>query len=390
MDTITKILSSSDSIQGHAILTYIDVTVALTEDTLDTFINEILDNYPILKKDIVNNGTDVYLHNSHNFNKINHVKIIQESYDNFDKYINIFINQPFKHSPNWEFHYLTDSKLNKHRVYFKINHVYADGYKIIDMLTKPLKIPTISYGFKRYTNDLWNTLYYIIIGTLILIFTNIKIIFDINSASPQELSEIKETEYIKCKPFSLQSIKEVCRKYRITVNDFLYSLMIKTDYLYHFKKRQLIICCPISIQDDNIPNRIAPIFSKITNNLENNILFRHIHSLFNNYKYSIYIPIFAFFFNSVLNFFPLSFIMFFADYTSKRCDYIFTNIKGPVHNTLEDIHFLTIPKNNIIVFNIISSNDNVNLICSFNKGTIENKDRYEENIYKAYQNLTQT
>ena len=55
---------------------------------------------------------------------------------------------------------------------------------------------------------------------------------------------------------------------------------------------------------------------------------------------------------------------------------------------IEDIHFLTLAKDKEIVFNIISSNDNINIICSFKEGVIGDKKRFEECIYKAYESLS--
>jgi hypothetical protein len=48
-----------------------------------------------------------------------------------------------------------------------------------------------------------------------------------------------ETDFIICKPFPLDKIKKIAQQKNITINDFLYSLMIKTDKLYTKKNRNI-------------------------------------------------------------------------------------------------------------------------------------------------------
>jgi hypothetical protein len=84
---------------------------------------------------------------------------------------------------------------------------------------------------------------------------------------------------------------------------------------------------------------------------------------------------------------PLNITSYLYNSLIQRVDYIYSNIIGPSHDSLEDIHFLTLAKNKEIVFNIISSNDNLNIICSFKEGIIADKQRFEECIYKAYESL---
>ena len=54
---------------------------------------------------------------------------------------------------------------------------------------------------------------------------------------------------------------------------------------------------------------------------------------------------------------------------------------------LNNIHFMVTPKNTEIVYNIISSGENINLVCSFKEGVIEDVKRYEACIYEAYDSL---
>jgi hypothetical protein len=77
-----------------------------------------------------------------------------------------------------------------------------------------------------------------------------------------------------------------------------------------------------------------------------------------------------------------------------HCDYVYSNVIGPPikevnqsNVNVSNIHFLTKSKGNSIVFNIISCEDKINVICSFKTNKIKNKKRFEKCIYRAYNEL---
>jgi len=227
-----------------------------------------------------------------------------------------------------------------------------------------------------------------VIGTVILFYNFFSILLESVSLKTK-LSEVQKTDHLKCKPFKFSEIKEFSQNQKITVNDFLYSLLVKTDYLYTNVKRDIVTCSPVNISGSKYFNNIAPIVNKITNTLDNQELFKNIHNTFNSYKYSLYIPICSFILNNIVPIIPLKITSYLYNSLIQRSDYVYSNIIGPSHERLEDIHFLTLAKDKEIVFNIISSNDSINIICSFKEGVIQDKGRFEECIYKAYESLLQ-
>lgn len=384
-DTISKILSR-DSQNGYSVVSYVDINIEFTDITLEAYIQEIIDKFPILKQSIIEKDSKLFLEDDLEFNIQNHYKLIQDSSSNFDSYIDTILNSEFKTKSRWLLYYILDSEFKKYRVYFKIDHSYADGYKIIEMLMSPLKITDTSNIFKHRTTNLWNTIYYMVIGTIVLLYNFFKILFESISLTPIA-SDIQKTDTLQCKPFKLSEIKEISQKHTITVNDFLYSLLVKTDYIYTNHKRDIVTSSPLNISGSKYLNNIAPIINKITNNLENKELFQNVHDTFNSYKYSLYIPICSFILNNITNIVPLSLISYLYNSIIQRSDYVYSNIIGPIHENIEDVHFLTLAKNKEIVFNIISSNDTINIICSFKEGVIQDKDKFKESIYKAYDSL---
>jgi len=83
-DSISKILSR-DSQNGYSVLTYVDSDSKFTDISLKVFIEEIISKFPVLKQYIVEKNADVFLEDDIEFNIENHYKVIDDTYDNFDR-----------------------------------------------------------------------------------------------------------------------------------------------------------------------------------------------------------------------------------------------------------------------------------------------------------------
>lgn len=395
---VTKILSS-DANNSFSILTYLDIGKELCPVFVLNYMNAIVDDNPILKHDIVKNGDHFYLKKNNNFNVEDHV-IIKTDTEFDDDAIHSILNKPLV--PNTFLLICCINKVKKvTRIYFKINHAYTDGYGLINMLTKPILKRDHIPAFKR-TTSLIKTMYHCIIGTIVLFVMNVKLFFKIfarkrNRAEEQQQQQPNRdttTDFIVCKPFMLDKIKKIAVKHGITVNDFLYSLMIKTDRLYTKNVRNINTCSPINVSSLSSTNNMAPILNCIDNSLDGLDLVKQVNRTFNHFKYSLFIPLFSCMINAFVSCIKLDVVSFLYEEIIHNCDYIYSNVIGPpikevnesnVH--LTNIHFLTKSKGNSVVFNIISCENKINMICSFNADKIKNKKRFEKCIYRAYNEL---
>jgi hypothetical protein len=404
---VTKILSN-DANNSFSILTYLDIGKELCPVFVLNYMNAIVDDNPILKHDIVKNGDHFYLKKNNNFNVEDHVVIkhVETDDDHDHDAIHSILNKPLV--PNTFLLVCCINTVKKvTRIYFKINHAYTDGYGLINMLTKPIFKRDHIPAFKR-TTSLMKTMYHCIIGTLVLFVMNVKLFFKIftrkrNRAEeqppqppqpPQQTPPDAATEFIVCKPFMLDKIKKMAVKHGITVNDFLYSLMIKTDRLYTKNVRNINTCSPINVSSLSSTNNMAPILNCIDNSLDGLDLVKQVNRTFNHFKYSLFIPLFSCMINAFVPWINFDAVSFLYDEIIHNCDYVYSNVIGPpikevnesnVH--LTNIHFLTKSKGNSIVFNIISCENKINMICSFNANKIKNKKRFEKCIYRAYNEL---
>lgn len=385
--------------QPYDILTYIDLDVLLAESLLTSILARTVEKNKILKSYITKENDSLFLYEDTNFILKEHIEYKFESQNKFDTHIQPYLNSSFSTKSKWKILVLADTSANKSRVLFKINHAYADGYQVIKILTSIFSVSTplgqdVTQKFKRLTS-FPETIYQLFIGTILLILTNIK--FFITSVTKDLLStpipclEEQVTEYIQCKSFELQKIKEVTKKHCITVNDFLYACMIRTDYLYTQKKRNLNTVSAINVSNTTDLNNLAPLFLSVKNNLDCTTLLQETHSIFNRCKYSAFIPFFSRFLNTVTPFLSSNLINTLYNSATNNADYMYSNIIGPdldeISVPITNIYFATVAKNREIVFNIISCKDKVNIVCSFKKGRIEDKERFKSCIEEAYKSL---
>ena len=377
----------------YFILSYFDADEALSEEFLKEGLHNVLAQHPTLKKTFISQNNTIKFYDIPLFDirECFSIKYIK----NFNAYTKKIMNQPFT---EYKFNMVAciNKESNKSRVYVKIHHAYADGYKIIEMFNLFLSNnnPTILPEFKRKTE---NNIFYYIFGTIMLILINIliciKIVIQCFIHTPN--NKDKPSDYIICKSFCLDKIKNFTTKNKITVNDFLYALMVKTDQLYTNKNRLIQTMSPINVYKLNEMNNMLPIYNIINNSSDTLSLIKNVHTMFNNYKYSLYMFLLSSYTTAITYlhqyYMPFSnnVLQSFFDAIMNSSDYVYTNIIGPkiTNVQLKNIHFLINPINNEIIYNIVSYENNVNIVCSFKEGIIQDKKLFKQCIYKAYTEL---
>ena len=306
MSIVTNIISKllKEDENEASILTFCDFEQELSEEYLLNYINEIIKNNPILKQTIIKKNNQFFLCDieSFNINKCFSIKYSEKT--NFNTYIKSMLNKKLSEY-NFYMFVCINRELKKSRIFFKIHHSYADGYKLMNMLTEPLYIKKEDNkppAFKREKNML-NSIYYYTIGTVILFITTILILlknlFTFNKTNKtNKINKTNKTnvniltDYIICKSLSLDEIKQFAIENNITINDFLYALMIKTDKIYTKKERIIQTVSPINVSKLNKINNFCPILNNINNSYDNINLLEKVNNTFNNFKYSLFIPMF--------------------------------------------------------------------------------------------------
>ena len=381
------------------IITYVDYDELFTKEQIVKYMNDIITKNKILTQKIIEKNKNHYLIDETNFNIGDYYTVLNTEHSKFDNFIDGMFNIKLDTLLLWKALWCVDGNLKKTRMYFKIHHSCADGFTLINILTSPFYDVDTTYitkKLKRKTTIL-NTIYYYIIGSILLIILNIRILINniIHQLYAEENIESssfedKKNDYIICESFNLNEIKTFTKKHNITINDFLYSLMIKTDKKYRKKEKLLMIGSPINITGTkNITNSFG-LCNLIKNTQDNYTLIKNVNETFNCFKYSLYIPIISLIINNTF-FFPVIKHCIQNLYQYNSIDYVFTNMIGPPSKNFElkisNIHFVSTPINKEVIYNIISYENNINLICCFKEGVIENKDEYKKCIYETYNEI---
>jgi hypothetical protein len=360
-------------------------------------VNDVFQQNNNLHQYIIEKNNQFFLEHIDSIHIKDYCSIIYTKHTQFDTPMDTMLNDNFNTELKWKFLFCMDKDKNKSRFYFKIHHSMADGYLIIKMLTSPFQKNDLTNQFKRKTT-FFNTFYYYFIGTILLLVIHIRTFITLVFKSFKREQECvsltkRNTDYIVFKTLNLQDIKQFTKKNNITVNDFLYSLMIKTDDLYRRKEKILLTVSPMNISGTTQLNNMFPILFYTNNSYTVSNLITNVNHTFNNFKYSLFIPCLYILMNCIIPYTPLNLLSNIYTIVLDHSDYVYSNIIGPSSFFITkdikvtDIHFLTNAINREIVYNIISCNDNINIICSFKKGVIPNKDQFKQCLYKAYSTI---
>ena len=386
-NVLTKIIYKE---KCNTILTLLDLNELFDEDKFIEYLQSILKYSPNLKQVIQNKKDGYYWVDNDEFNIKNHFIIKNEKSIHFDNNTEHILNQPFLHENKWNFTILNDIEHNKSRIYVKIDHSYCDGYKLIDILTKPIfKNSYTTPKFKRSNQNIFNIIYYYIIGTILLIILYINTLYSLCTKPPITNYSNNKMMYICCGKVKIKKIKNITSKYNVTINSFLYTLMIKTWYKYS-KTKNIITISPIYV-NNNDNNNIFFVISKL-NPYKNDIeLLTYINELFNIYKFSPFIYISNLILNYILQYLPMNCYSNICNNIFGNINLTFSNMIGPSNNlknnNLKNIQYITTTKNNEVAFSLISYDNNITTNVSYKEGIITDKSQFLKCYKEAYREL---
>ena len=381
----------------HAILVYADINTVLQEEQFIDMLMRCIKKNPILNKCFINIKGNLYLEDDTSLTITDNYCIKSLKSEQFDNEAYAMLNKHLTMKKKWFCLYCFDKQENKSCILFKINHAYADGYQLMKILSAMFSVEEedITGRFKRTAPTTFNQLYYLIIGTVLLLIKTsyflckmLKNYLYANSNVNEDINKTTaHTDYVLCKTFNFDTIKSFTKRENITVNDFLYALMIKTSYLYSKKPQRIYAGTPFNVSKMSSNNNFIPIALTIKNNLDSGTLLKQVHEMFNCCKYSMFIPIANYAMNVISTYLPVSMCTSAHNFIFENIDYNYTNIICPDSNRfpiVKNARFLTTTVKKEICFNINSFGSTINIICTFKKGVVKDKQWLEECIYEAY------
>jgi len=410
---ITKIIHNNNFFD---IITYIDFKKLWSNEEMQIIFDKNIKCNKILRTNIQNIEGNLFWSQINELKYNDYITFFTDTSNNFNNYNNKILDYVFGATCKWHIFIVNDNKNNTSRIYLKISHIYSDGYSLIKMIFSLFDCDYKPPKFKREQHNIIDSLYYYIIGTIILIYINIKnavnIVFEwtynllcgwIYGDNTKINSKVKSNlnKTFKVNLDSLSAFKEkintlsykINKKY--TINDVLYGICIKSYQLY-FGKHDLFVTSPININFKNDDKNDLNNFNFIANNhydfnCSNLSLLNNISDLFNLYKSSAFILLTYVLFNYV-SYVSESLMDFIVKLLINKTDIIYTNIIGPDISLYEnimalkvkDINLMLVPYDDKICYSIITANDNINISITYKDGVIDDEKRFKKCIDEAY------
>jgi hypothetical protein len=287
---------------GNMTLCCVEIEGIPNETTLYRKLHTIVDCYPTLQHiPIERKGyfKSTFHWKKTEFNIQDHfTHIAKKRFDkrNFRHWINKTLNVSFsKNIPEWMCYYLSYEKSNKSFIVWKCNHTYGDGFLISEYLKKFADFSSISYPRKkRKSTSIWTKIYSFIVTIISLIYFIFRYKKQDLPIDKKDAEEDKALFY-HCKTWDLQEIKKIKNHYDVSVNDLLYTIIIKALQKYCNKTIRLSSLSMFNLRDYrndedivNIPpNDIG--FMIVMNELDDGdpeVLLKKNHDKFSHYKSS--------------------------------------------------------------------------------------------------------
>jgi len=221
--------------KGNMILCSVEIDGIPSRDFLYRKLYNIINQHPNLRY-IPSEKKGVFRNTFHwkrdIFNMEDHfVYTEKKRFDNrnFRRFINKLLGSTFPTgSPEWQCHYLTYKKSNKSFIIWKCHHTYGDGFLISEYLKKFADATSIHYPKKKRAKPSFAKIVYSFVATFIallhFIFIHKKDVLDIDQAN----SETDPALFYHCKTWDIADIKRLKNHYGVTVNDLLYTMVIKS------------------------------------------------------------------------------------------------------------------------------------------------------------------
>ena len=364
--------------QSTNILVFIEFGHVMSDEEIRNYVETIVRKNTILRQYIVQRENQLFLENDVDFDIRSHY-LVSDKPPNKTK----LLNSEYKTKSKWFCSFVLDN--NNTTLFVKVDHALADGHQLIRILTSPFSQDQPADKFKRTTN---NKLYYWFIGTIVLILTLLKFVGKI--LFPQTKMKTREksqpTKFVKFDAFSLSTVKQVCLRQKITVNDFMYAVMLKS-YVSFAKKRTVYTISPIHMPGKTYTNNVCPLLLNVLYSDDNFTLLKNVHAAFNNCKYSLFVPALSFVLQMVSDYVNPELLSTLYRLSSDNIDVVYSNVIGPEVSDINNIAFVMNAQPNQLCYNIISCKDKLNMIVSFQDGFVKDEAFLKRCVNDSYTSL---
>jgi hypothetical protein len=237
---------------------------------------------------------------------------LQVTKNEFELHTTETINNPITSLCKWHLTLLNDGSTRSSRLIWTVSHAYCDAYKCIDMLLKGFtsKQDYVPPTKKTKITNIFENAYYLVIGTIALFAIHIKLLMSIIYKALMDVFTYdsipnKQTKdiIIECEPIYIRDVKQIAKKYEVTVNDLLIGVVFKAFHYYYEKLKMDVhanahdIFMPFNLNDGNslqtkyIPNNVCFAYLEKCDASNSECLMKYIHKWMNMYKHSAFLSV---------------------------------------------------------------------------------------------------
>jgi len=319
------------------------------------------------------------------FNYQEHIVIFDiKKYDskNYRKLLGKIINTSFDdQKPMWKLYFIRFE--NKTQLIFSCAHVLGDGYFLIDKLTKSffdnpkfIEKKNKPYQGTGFLNILFNIYYFIAYSVMLLynlfIYKKEEVF---NSISNHKIY------YKKLFVFNVKELKRIKNKKKISINDLVYSIVLKTLKKYSEKEKINLISTTLFNNrslNDNLKESNNFGFLCISTNVNNDNIYEKIHRKFVNIKNSYIIPFIIKFISYIFKLSPKS-VIYLMTKGIEQSHFGYSNIFSYIDDNTMDNHKVTNVSNLVtpykykLLFSGLSYHNKITLNITYKKNVIDYK-----------------
>ena len=391
-DKLFYYMEEGNSIFSNIIVLKIEIESVLETKIFEEKIRKLIANYPKLSMTVENmqwKKVDVNIHN--------HLTEIKQDKESINNIINEIINKPFTEClPKWIIYNVICSDDNRSLIVIKMHHSYGDGDKCTEMMSSigdiekaPSKAELCNNVNEGYLMKICKSIYYFIVSFCMLVHFILFFKKEKVFAKPEIESK---AAYCNIYNFDVDKLKLKKTELGITMNDLLYSIIIKSIKKYANKDVHLSSSSMINLRKIKTSNK-ANNFSFIvfSTPVDNSNTFEKIHHQMNCYKKS---PIVLFIYK-VLNYiayFSCDIVTNFLAYIFEKNHFGYSSYNTQIKTfkiagkKVKNVGNIIIPYKQDVFFSLLTYGENIELNMCYRKGILDEK-RFKQCVSDVYNEL---
>ena len=394
MDMYDKLfyhMEEDNPIFSNIIILKLEIDGIIETDVYKEKAKELLLNYPKLSKIVENmkwKKVDV--------NIDNHVMEIKDN-ENINTIMNKVINIPFSEDiPKWMVYNIIRSGDKSSFIILKMHHSYGDGDKCTEMMSsigdiekQPSKAELCNNVNEGYLMKICKSIYYFIVS--FCLFAHFILFFKKEKVFVEPELESKAV-YCNIYNFNVDKLKLKKTELGITMNDLLYSIIIKSIKKYANKDVHLSSSSMINLRKIKTSNK-ANSFSFIvfSTPVDNNNTFEKIHHQMNCYKKS---PIVLFIYKALtcITYFSCDIVTKFLAYMFEKNHFGYSSYNTQIKTfkiagkKVKNVGNIVIPYKQDVFFSLLTYGENIELNMCYRKGILDEK-RFKQCVSDVYNEL---